>query len=98
LDYSVELPSTIAISSDVSPAQFAAAKTFVAYVVSPAGQQEMQAGDPQGDGLFWPVVTGVAPEAGLPSFASTNAYAINPYVWGPLQDSIDSWFTNNIIN
>jgi len=98
LDYSVALPSTIAVSKDVTPAQLAAAKKFIAFVLSVQGQQTMQAGDPQGDGLFWPVINGVSPEAGLPSYASTNAYAINPYVWGPLQDVIDSWFTNNIAN
>jgi iron(III) transport system substrate-binding protein len=98
LDYSVALPSTIAVSNDVTPAQFAAAKKFIAFVLSPQGQRTMQAGDPQGDGLFWPVISGVDPEQGLPSYASTNAYAINPYVWGPLQDIIDSWFTNNIVN
>ena len=98
LDYSVELPSTIAVSKDVTPAQLAAAKTFIAYVDSATGQQKMQAGDPQGDGLFWPVIKNVAPESGLPSFATVKAYAINPYVWGPFQDVIDAWFTANIIN
>jgi iron(III) transport system substrate-binding protein len=98
LDYSVALPSTIAVSTNVSKAQLAAAKTFVGYVLSVKGQQAMQDGDPQGDGLFWPVITGVNPEAGLPAYSSTKAYAINPYVWGPLQSSIDAWFTANVIN
>ncbi len=98
LDYSVALPSTIAVSKDVTPAQYAAAKTFVAYVLSVTGQHAMQDGDPQGDGLFWPVINGVSPEAGLPSYSETHAYAINPYIWGPLQNDIDTWFTNNIIH
>ena len=98
LDYSVALPSTLAVSKDVSPAQLAAAKTFAGYVLSVTGQRAMQAGDPQGDGLFWPVITGVNPEAGLPAYSATKAYALNPYVWGPLQSSINAWFTANVVN
>jgi len=55
-------------------------------------------GDPYGDGLFWPVIKGVSPESYLPSYSVTRAYAINPYVWGPLENTINTWFTNNIIN
>jgi len=96
LDYSAELPSSIAISKDVSKAQLAAAEKFVAFVLSVNGQQTMQKGDPTGDGLFWPVISKVTPESGVPAFSSTKAFAINPYVWGPQQNGIDTWFTNNI--
>jgi len=58
----------------------------------------MQHGDPYGDGLFWPVIKGVNPEKYLPSYSVTHAYAINPYVWGPLENQINTWFTNNIVN
>jgi iron(III) transport system substrate-binding protein len=98
LDYSVALPSNIAVNAKLSPALQADAKKFVAYVASKKGQLAMQQGDPYGDGLFWPVVKGVSPESVLPAYSTTNAYAINPYVWGPLEDSINTWFTNNIIN
>jgi iron(III) transport system substrate-binding protein len=98
LDYSVALPSNIAVNKKLSPALQADAKKFVAYVLSKTGQQAMQAGDPQGDGLFWPVINGVSPESGLPAYSATKAYSIDPYVWGPSETSINTWFTNNIIN
>lgn len=98
LDYSVALPSAIGVSAKLSPALQADAKQFVAYVTSVAGQQAMQAGDPYGDGLFWPVVTGVNPESYLPTYSVTNAFNIDPYVWGPLETQINTWWTNNIIN
>lgn len=98
LDYSSELPSSIAVSKTTTGTKLAAAKTFVAYVLSTTGQLAMQHGDPQGDGLFWPVVTGVNPESQVPAFSTTKAFAINPYIWGPLQDGIDAWFTAKIVN
>jgi iron(III) transport system substrate-binding protein len=98
LDYSVALPSNIAVDNKLSPTLRADAEEFVAYVTSPQGQLAMQHGDPYGDGLFWPVIKGVNQEKYLPSYATTRAYAINPYVWGPLENQINTWFTNNIVN
>jgi len=98
LDYSVALPSNIAVDAKLSPALQKDAEKFVAYVTSTKGQLAMQHGDPYGDGLFWPVISGVSPEKLLPPYAITRAYAINPYVWGPLENQINTWFTNNIIN
>jgi len=98
LDYSVALPSNLGIDAKLSPALQADAKKFVAYVLTTKGQLGMQKGDPYGDGLFWPVIKGVAPEKFLPNYAVTRAYAINPYVWGPLENTINTWFTQNIIN
>ncbi len=98
LDYSIALPGNIAVDNKLSPALQADAMKFVAYVTSVAGQHAMLQGDPYGDSLFWPVIKGVNPRPGLPSFASTKAYAINPYVWGPLENQINAWFTNNIVN
>ena len=98
LDYSVALPSNIAVDNHLSPALQKDAEKFVAFVTSPAGQRAMQQGDPHGDGLFWPVIKGVTAESYLPSYASTRAFAINPFVWGPLENQINTWFTNNIVN
>ena len=98
LDYSVALPSNLAIDSSLSPKLQADAEKFVNWVLTKNGQQRMQQGDPYGDGLFWPVIKGVTPEKYLPAYAATRAYAIDPYVWGPLENTINSWFTNNIIN
>jgi iron(III) transport system substrate-binding protein len=98
LDYSVALPSNIAVDNKLSPALQADAEKFVAFVTSPKGQLAMQHGDPYGDGLFWPVIKGVNPEKFLPAYSTTRAYAINPFVWGPLENKINTWFTNNIVN
>jgi len=98
LDYSVALPSNLGIDAKLSPALQKDAEKFVAYVLTTTGQHAMQHGDPYGDGLFWPVISGVQQESYLPSYSVTHAYAINPYVWGPLENTINTWFTNNIIN
>ncbi len=98
LDYSVSLSSNIAVDAKLSPALQADAKKFVAFVASAKGQVAMQKGDPYGDGLFWPVIKGVNPEKFVPNYNVTHAFAINPYVWGPLENQINSWFEKNILN
>jgi iron(III) transport system substrate-binding protein len=98
LDYSVALSSNIAVDNKLSPAMQKDAEKFVAFVASAQGQVAMQKGDPYGDGLFWPVIKGVSPEKFVPNFNTTHAFAINPYVWGPLENQINSWFVSNIIN
>ena len=50
----------------------AEAEKFIQFVLSPAGQQAMQTGDPTGDSLFYPVLHGVNPLPGLPSMASVK--------------------------
>ena len=55
------LPSALGIDAKASPAEQAEAKKFIEYVLSPAGQKVMQSGDPTGDSLYYPVVSGVSP-------------------------------------
>lgn len=55
----------------------------------------MQGGDPTGDSLYWPVVTGVTPAKGVPSFPSAYQQ-IDPAFWGPLQSQVVTWFDSNI--
>ncbi|HUV57975.1 MAG TPA: extracellular solute-binding protein [Acidimicrobiales bacterium] len=99
LNFSVALPGVIGIDAKTPPAVQAEARKFVAYVMSPAGQHVMKTGDPQGDSLFWPTLNGEKPANPIiPSLASTHAITINPYVWGPLESSINSWFDNSIAN
>ncbi len=98
LDYSVALSSNLAVDNKLSPALQKDAEKFVAFVASAAGQVAMQHGDPYGDGLFWPVIKSVAPEKFVPNFNVTHAFTINPYVWGPLENQINTWFVKNIIN
>jgi iron(III) transport system substrate-binding protein len=99
LDMSVALPSVIGIDSKQPKVVRADAQKFVNWVMSRAGQHVMQTGDPQGDSLFWPVLTGEKPaNAIIPPLSSTHAITINPYIWGPLETQINTWFDSNIAN
>ena len=99
LNFSVALPGVIGIDAKTPPAVQAEAKKFVAYVMSRAGQHVMQTGDPQGDSLFWPTLAGEKPANSIiPPLASTHAITINPYVWGPLESSLNAWFDNSVAN
>ena len=66
-------------------------------MLSAAGQKVMQSGDPTGDSLYYPVVSGVNPLSSLPSLASVKTQAINPYTWGPQEATINNWFDSNIV-
>ena len=66
-------------------------------MLSPAGQQVMQSGDPTGDSLYYPVLQGVNPLSSLPSLASVKTQTINPYTWGPQEATINTWFDSNIV-
>lgn len=90
------IPSVIGIDAKDSPTVRAEAEKFVNFVFSAAGQQQMQSGDPHGDSLYWPVITGVTPLPALPPLSSVPAVPIDPYKWGAQEATINSWFTNNI--
>jgi iron(III) transport system substrate-binding protein len=95
LPQSTLLPAVIGIDKAAPPAVQDEAKKFVEFVLSPAGQQVMQAGDPSGDSLFWPVVNGVTPLPALPPFPA--AYQkIDPYFWGPMENQINTFFDSTI--
>jgi iron(III) transport system substrate-binding protein len=91
------LPSAIGIDAKASPQVRAEAEKFITFVLSPAGQKVMQTGDPTGDSLYYPVVTGVSPLPALPSLASVKTQTINPYTWGPQEAAINDWFDSNIV-
>jgi iron(III) transport system substrate-binding protein len=91
------LPSAIGIDAKASPAEQAEAEKFIEYVLSAAGQQVMQSGDPTGDSLYYPVIQGVNPLSALPSLASVKTQTINPYTWGPQEATINTWFDSNIV-
>ena len=97
LDPATLLPSQLGIDAKASPAEQAEAKQFIEYVLSPAGQKVMQSGDPTGDSLYYPVVSGVSPLPSLPSLASVKTQSINPYTWGPQEATINTWFDSNIV-
>ncbi|MCW2906110.1 MAG: extracellular solute-binding protein family 1, partial [Actinomycetia bacterium] len=91
------LPGAIGIDAKAPPAVQAEAKKFITWVLSPAGQKVMQSGDPAGDSLYYPVIQGTNPLAGLPSVASVKTQTINPYSWGPKEATINTWFDSNIV-
>jgi iron(III) transport system substrate-binding protein len=91
------LPSAIGIDAKAPPAEQAEAEKFVEYVLSAAGQKVMQTGDPTGDSLYYPVVSGVNPLPSLPSLASVKTQTINPYTWGPQEATINTWFDSTIV-
>ena len=91
------LPSAIGIDAKASPQVQAEAEKFVEFVLSPAGQKVMQSGDPTGDSLYYPVLSGVSPLSSLPSLASVKTQTINPYTWGPQEATINNWFDSSIV-
>lgn len=91
------LPSAIGIDSKASAQVQSEAKRFVEYVLSPAGQQVMQSGDPTGDSLYYPVLTGVNPLPALPTLSGVQTQSIDPYAWGPQEPTINAWFDANIV-
>lgn len=97
LDPATLLPGVAAIDGKSSPEHQAEAKLFIEYLLSRAGQKVMQAGDPTGDSLYYPVVQGVKPRNILPSLASVKTQTIDPYKWGSLENQVNSWFTANIV-
>src|ERR1700722_736667 len=97
LDPATLLPSALGIDAKAPAAEQAEAEKFIEYVLSPAGQQVMQSGDPTGDSLYYPVIQGVNPLSALPSLASTSTQSINPYTWGPQEGTINTWFDANIV-
>lgn len=89
------LPGVIGIDK-AAPAQVQnEAKKFVTFVLSPGGQEAMKAGDPKGDSLFWPVVSGGSALADLPKFPASYQ-KIDPYFWGPLENQVNTFFDSTI--
>lgn len=91
------IPSAIGIAKHAPKAAIAEAKRFVQFVLSKKGQAVAQSGDPTGDSLYWPVLNGVAPKAGVPSITGIKYQNIDPYTWGAREATINTWFTNSIV-
>ena len=91
------LPSCIGIDPKVSVTEQNEAKRFIEFVLANKGQHVMKTGDPQGDSLYYPVLTGVKALTVLPSLGSVKTQTINPYLWGPREPSINTWFDQNIV-
>ncbi len=93
---SAGLPSTIAIDGKAPAAEIADAKKFADFVYSPAGQAVMLSGDPQGDSQFFPIMQGETARPRVPAVSSIPFSFPNPYVWGPLEPSINTWFNAHV--
>ncbi len=91
------LPSAIGIDAKASPQVQAEAEKFISFVLSPAGQQVMQTGDPTGDSLYYPVVSGVSALPTVPPLPSGVTQSIDPYKWGPQEATVNTWFDSNIV-
>jgi len=91
------LPSAIGIDAKASPQVQAEAEKFIQFVLSPAGQQVMQTGDPTGDSLYYPVVSGVSALPTVPPLPSGVTQSIDPYKWGPQEATVNTWFDSNIV-
>lgn len=87
------LPSDIAINAHAP--DMAAAKAFVNFVLSPAGQRVMQDVQAAGsDALFQPVTTGIRPLVNRPGVLWER---VNPVWAGAHENAWVSWFTNNVV-
>ncbi len=93
-----DLPSVIGIDDKVSAAEQAEAKRFADFVYSPAGQRVMLNGDPHGDSLFFPILSGTSQHKLVPQLSSIPIQFINPQTWGPREGTINQWFTANVVN
>ena len=98
LNYSIALPSAIGIDAKQPTIVRGDAQKFVDWVMSSAGQKVMQTGDPQGDSLFWPVLNNENPaNKVIPPLSTTNAVTISPYVWGPVESTVNTWFDKTVV-
>lgn len=95
LPSSTLLPGVIGIDKKAPAAVQDEAKKFVQFILSPAGQHAMQAGDPNGDSMFWPIVPGVSPAASMPALP-TQYQRLDPYYWGPLEGQVNTFFDASI--
>ncbi len=86
------LPNVMVEATGLSARRQQEASRFMAFVMRPDIQALRQAKG-EADGYYWPITTGApVPLPGLPDLSSLNPKALNPVVWGGLENSINSWF------
>jgi iron(III) transport system substrate-binding protein len=90
------VPSVIGIDAKAPATEQAEARRFIQFVASPTGQKVMLSGDPSGDSLFWPLVSGTTTPKGLPAYTSLPVKPLDPTVWAPRQGTYVGWFSANI--
>lgn len=92
------LPGTMGIDSHMPAAEIAVAEKFANFVYSPAGQALMLSGDPFGDSLFVPIVNGTVANPSVPALSALPTQVVDPLKWGPLESTINQWFTAHIVD
>ncbi len=90
------LPSTIAVDAKAPKKVRAEAERFIDYVLSPPGQNAMQAGTRYDESNYYPVVNGVQSLSNLPYFTTIPTRSITPYVWAKRQAAITAWFVQHV--
>jgi iron(III) transport system substrate-binding protein len=91
-----ELPSNIGIDAKATKTEISEAKKFATFVLSKLGQAIMKTGTPTGDSEYYPVIQGISPRPELPKLTSVKVQHTDPYKWGPLESTVNTWFVNTI--
>lgn len=88
-----DLPSVMVLSAQLRGRNLAAARRFMRYVLSPAGDR-VRVDQGSADSLYWPL-TRAAPPANplLPGFHTISLAHLNPVYWGKLDEILSPWFT-----
>lgn len=90
------LPSNIGVDAKAPAVVREEAQKFINWVLSPAGQHQMQIGDPTGDSLYWPVAANTKPLPALPELSTVSTQQVDPYTWGKKEAAINKWFATNV--
>ncbi len=93
---SVELPSDIAIGAHVTGGMLQSARRFVQFVLSPAGQKVLQAGDSSADSNYQPLLAGVGAVSALAGLAGVQPLVLSAAQWGPREPTVVYWFTAHV--
>ncbi len=93
---SILLPSDIAIGAGVHGPKLRAARRFVQYVLSPAGQKILLTDKATADSNYEPLLARVHPPAVLAPLAGVHALVLDPAKWGPMEPAIVNWFTAHV--
>ena len=88
-----DLPSVMVVSAGLHGQQLTAARQFMQYVLSPAGNR-LRSDQGSADSLYWPL-TRAPPPANplLPNFSGVRLAHLDPVYWGKLEKTLNPWFS-----
>ncbi|AOV15892.1 hypothetical protein BJI67_01325 [Acidihalobacter aeolianus] len=90
------LPRVMIEAPHLSSAAKRAAAAFIRFVMSPEGQA-LAMSDKGSDGLYWPVINDVPADKRIPDPATLHLESVPPSQWGPLESTINQWFTRTVL-